>query len=166
MDAIDHAEAEAPNAGRRRFLIAGAGLAGLAALPLIATREAAATPARMAAAIREVTGEAPVHTGRVHLDVPPIVENGNTVPMTVAVDSPMTAEDHVKAIHIFNERNPQPYVATFRLGPRAGRARVSTRIRLADAQQVVAIAEFSDGSLWQASTEVIVTIAACVEREP
>jgi len=166
MDAIDHAEPEAPDAGRRRFLITGAGLAGLAALPLITTREAAATPAAMAAAIREVTGEAPVRTGRVRLDVPPIVENGNTVPMTIAVDSPMTAEDHVKAIHVFNEKNPQPYVASFRLGPRAGRARVSTRIRLADSQQVVAIAELSDGSLWQASTDVIVTIAACVERVP
>jgi sulfur-oxidizing protein SoxY len=166
MNVTDHAEAEAPDAGRRRFLIAGAGFAGLAALPLIATREAAATPAAMAAAIREVIGEAPVRTGRVQLEVPPIVENGNTVPMMVAVDSPMTAEDHVKAIHVFNEKNPQPYVASFRLGPRAGRARVSTRIRLADSQQVVAIAELSDGSLWQASTDVIVTIAACVERVP
>ena len=72
----------------------------------------------------------------------------------------------MKAIHVFNEKNPQPYVATFRLGPRAGRARVSTRIRLADSQQVVAIAELSDGSLWQATTDVIVTIAACVERVP
>ena len=166
MNAIDQAGSEAPDAGRRRFLIAGTRLAGLAALPLIATREAAATPARMSAAIREVTGEAPVRTGRVQLDVPPIVENGNTVPVTIAVDSPMTAEDHVKAIHVFNEKNPQPYVASFRLGPRAGRARVSTRIRLADSQQVVAIAELSDGSLWQASTDVIVTIAACVERVP
>ena len=95
--------------------------------------------------------------------MPPLVENGNAVPLTVSVDSPMTASDHVKAIHIVNEKNPQPQVISVALGPRAGRARVSTRIKLADSQQVVAIAEMSDGSFWTASADVIVTLAACVE---
>ena len=95
----------------------------------------------LAAAIRNVVGEAAVRTGKVKLDMPPLVENGNTVPMTVSVDSPMTADDHVKSIHVFNEKNPQPNVGNFHLGPRAGRAQVSTRIRLADSQKSSAIAE-------------------------
>ena len=95
--------------------------------------------------------------------MPPLVENGNAVPLTVSVDSPMTEADHVKAIHIVNEKNPQPYVISATLGPRAGRASVSTRIKLADSQQVVALAEMSDGSFWSESADIIVTIAACVE---
>ena len=83
--------------------------------------------------------------------------------MTVTVDSPMSEADHVTAIHIFNEKNPQPYVATFALGPRAGKAVVSTRIRLADSQQVTAIARLNDGSFWSDSADVIVTLAACAE---
>ena len=86
------------------------------------------------------SGGAAVKTGKVKLDVPPLVENGNTVPMTVSVASPMAPEDHVKSIHVFNEKNPQPNIGNFYLGPHAGRAQVSTRIRLADSQKVVAIA--------------------------
>jgi len=104
--------------------------------------------------------------GRVKLGIPPLVENGNTVPVTVTVDSPMTETDHVSAIHVFNEKNPQPYVIGMSLGPRAGRAVVSTRIKLADSQQVIAIAQMSDGSLWSDTVHVIVTIAACVEGNP
>jgi sulfur-oxidizing protein SoxY len=104
-----------------------------------------------------------VALGRVKVDIPPLVENGNTVPLTVSVDSPMTEADHVKAIHVFTEKNPQPEVAAFHLGPRAGRARVATRIRLADTQTVVAIAELSDGSFWSARADVVVTLAACLE---
>jgi sulfur-oxidizing protein SoxY len=126
-------------------------------------RPARATPDALAAAIREVVGEAKVTDGKVKIDAPPIVENGNSVPLTVAVDSPMTPEDHVKRIHVFNEKNPQPYVADFHLGPRSGRASVSTRIRLADTQKIVAIVQMNDGSFWSASAELIVTIAACVE---
>jgi sulfur-oxidizing protein SoxY len=118
----------------------------------------------MAAAIREVVGDRPVHDAMVRLDVPPLVENGNTVPLTVTVDSPMTAADHVKAIHVFNEKNPQPHVFSATLGPRNGRAVVATRIKLADAQKVIAIAETSSGELWRASADVIVTIAACIEE--
>jgi sulfur-oxidizing protein SoxY len=139
-----------------------AGIAGVAAA-LIKISPAAATPESMRKAIHQVVGEAPVNKGKVTIDVPPLVENGNTVALAIEVDSPMTAQDHVKAIHVFNEKNPLPNVFTARLGPRAGRARVATRFRLADTQTVVAIAEMSDGSFWSASADVIVTLAACLE---
>ena len=149
---------------RRKFLhLAGqATLAG--AIPIVALRPTEATPAMLASAIRKVVGEAPVHTGKVKLDIPPLVENGNTVPMTVSVASPMTADDYVKGIHVFNEKNPQPNIGNFHIGPWAGRAQVSTRIRLADSQKVVAIAQLSDGSFWSASVDVVVTLAACTEE--
>jgi sulfur-oxidizing protein SoxY len=149
---------------RRRFL----GLAGSAAVfgtvPIVTLRPAEATPATLAAAIRNVVGTAVARTGKVKLDVPPLVENGNTVPMTVSVASPMTADDHVVSIHVFNEKNPQPNIGNFYLGPHAGRAQVSTRIRLADSQKIVAIARLSDGSFWSASADVVVTLAACTEE--
>jgi sulfur-oxidizing protein SoxY len=124
---------------------------------------ARATPEALAAAIKEVTGDAPLREGKVTLDVPPLVENGNTVPLTVSVESPMTPGDYVKAIHVFNEKNPQPHVFNAWLSPANGRAVVATRIKLADAQKVVAIAETSRGEFWTAHAEVIVTIAACIE---
>jgi sulfur-oxidizing protein SoxY len=145
---------------RRRFLVSTAGIGFVAALPI---GQASATPAMLDEAIRGVVGEAVLHQGKVTLDVPPLVENGNVVPLTVTVDSPMSAGDHVKAIHVFNEKNPQPHVISIGLGPRAGKAVVSTRIKLADAQRVVGIAEMSDGSFWSGEAHVIVTIAACVE---
>ena len=117
----------------------------------------------MRTAIRRVVGEAPVTKGRVKIDLPPLIENGNAVPLTLSCESPMTADDHVKAIHVFTEKNPQPNVVSIRLGPRAGRARVATRIRLADSQKVVAIAQMSDGSFWSDELEVVVTLAACLE---
>ena len=143
--------------GRRDFLT---GAAAIVVLPLASAH---ATPEAMAAAIREVTRGAAIREGRVKLDLPPLVENGNTVPLTVTVDSPMTAAEHVKAIHVFNEKNPQPHVFSAKLGPRNGKAFLATRIKLADAQKVVAVAELSDGSFWSASADVIVTIAACIE---
>ena len=149
---------------RRTFLhlAGGATLAG--AIPIVTVRPAEATPAMLAAAIRNVVGEAPVHTGKVKLDIPPLVENGNTVPMTVSVSSPMTESDHVKSIHIFNEKNPQPNIGNFYFNVFAGRAQISTRIRLADSQKVVAIARLSDDTFWSASADVIVTLAACTEE--
>jgi sulfur-oxidizing protein SoxY len=147
-------------ATRRDMLLAG--MAGLGAA-LIKIDPAAATPDSMKRAIRQVVGEAPVRTGKVTIDVPTLVENGNTVALTIEVDSPMTKDDHVKAIHVFNEKNPQPNVISAHLGPRAGRARISTRFRLADTQTIVAVAELSDGSFWSASADVIVTLAACLE---
>lgn len=149
---------------RRKFLHAVGGSAVAGAIPVVSTRPAEATPAMLTAAIRNVVGEAPVRAGKVKLDIPPLVENGNTVPMTVSVASPMTAEDHVKSIHVFNEKNPQPNIGNFHLGPRAGRAQVATRIRLADSQKVVAIARLSDGSFWSATVDVVVTLAACTDE--
>lgn len=139
-------------------------LAGLGALALV--RPAAATPEAMAAAIKAFTGGAVPRTGKVALDVSLLVDNGNTVPITIRVDSPMTASDHVAAIAVFNERNPETGVAVFTLGPRAGKAEVSTRIRMATSQKLVAVARMSDGSFWQHSAEVVVTLAACIEGEP
>jgi sulfur-oxidizing protein SoxY len=97
------------------------------------------------------------------MDIPQLVENGNTVPMVVLVDSPMTEADHVKAIHVFNQKNPQPHVISCQLTPRGGRAQVSTRIKLADSQTIFAYAQMSDGAWWSGSADVIVTIAACLE---
>src|SRR5262249_31785326 len=102
-------------------------------------------------------------TGKVKLDIPPLSENGNSVTCTISVDSPMTPTNYVKTIHIFNEKNPQPNVIAVHLGPRAGRARFSTRIRLNDTQSITAIAQLSDGTFWSASADVIVTLGACLE---
>lgn len=143
----------------RRQILAAAGGAGLALI----VRPAQATPASMALAIRKVVGEAEIKIGRIKLDLPPLSENGNTVAMGVSVDSPMTPDDHVKAIHVFTEKNPQPNVISVKLGPRAGRAAISTRIRLADTQTVVAICEMSDGSFWSDQFDMIVTLGACLE---
>jgi sulfur-oxidizing protein SoxY len=145
----------------RRELLAGA--TGIVLAAAVAIRPGQATPATMQAAIKKVVGEAPLRKGKVTIDVPPLVENGNTVPIKVSVDSPMTATDYVRAIHIFNEKNPQPDVIGALLGPRAGKAVLSTRIKLAAAQKVVAVAQLSDGSFWADDADVIVTIAACVE---
>ena len=149
---------------RRDFLGLAGSAAVASAVPIVTLRPLEATPAMLNAAIRNLVGEAPVHTGKVKLDIPPLVENGNTVPMTVSVASPMTAEDHVKSIHVFNEKNPQPNVGNYYIGPRAGRAQISTRIRLADSQKVVAIAQLSDGSFWSATADVVVTLAACTDE--
>ena len=149
---------------RRRFLGLAGSTAVLGAIPIVTVRPVEATPAMLATAIRNVVGEAVVRTGKVKLDVPPLVENGNTVPLTVSVASPMTADDYVKSIHVFNEKNPQPNMGNFYLTPSAGRAQISTRIRLADTQKVVAIARLSDDTFWSVSTEVVVTLAACTEE--
>jgi sulfur-oxidizing protein SoxY len=91
------------------------------------------------------------------------VENGNTVPFVLSVDNPMSAADHVQAIAVFNSGNPQPQVAVFRLGPRAGKAVVNARMRLATSQKLTAVARLSDGSHWSKTVDVVVTLAACVE---
>jgi len=152
---------ESPSPVTRRAVLAGA--AGVAAFATLVVRHAEATPEMMKAAIHRLIGEQPVRKGKVTLDIPPLVENGNTIAMSIAVDSPMTETNYVKAIHVFNEKNPQPDIISVHLSPRAGKAAFSTRIRLADSQNVVAIAELSDGSLWSDTVEVIVTIAACLE---
>jgi sulfur-oxidizing protein SoxY len=138
-------------------------LAGLTALAVV--RPAAATPEEMAAAIKAFTGGAAPKPGKIRLEVATLVDNGNTVPVTVRAVSPMTASDHVAAIAIFNERNPETGVAVFTLGPRAGKAEVSTRIRMATSQKLVAVARMSDGSFWMDSADVVVALAACIEGE-
>ena len=147
---------------RRRFL---AGTAATAAVVVVLPfAPASATPDSMAEAIKKVVGNTTPTEGRVKLDVPPLVENGNSVSLTVSVDSPMTVSDHVKAIYVFNEKNPQPNVFSARLGPRNGKAIVGARIKLGDSQRIVAIAETSDGKFWMAGADVIVTLAACLEE--
>ena len=147
----------------RRGALAGAAATGAGLLVLRSVEPASATPEAMRAVIRTIVGDAQLRKGRVQLDLPPLVENGNTVPMTVTVESPMTARDHVSAIHVLNEKNPQPYVLTVQMNHRAGNPTFSTRVKLGDTQRVVAIARMSDGSFWSGEQEVIVTIAACLE---
>jgi sulfur-oxidizing protein SoxY len=145
---------------RRAFVLLLASSPAIAQLPpnISAERQAA-----LRAAIRKATGGAAVRAGKVKIAIPPLIDNGNTVPISVTVDSPMTEADHVKAIHVFTEKNPQPYVLTAHLGPRAGRARVDTRARIADTGQVIAIAQLSDGSYWSDTVSVVVTLSACLE---
>jgi sulfur-oxidizing protein SoxY len=144
--------------GRRGWLAAGGATLLVSMVPL----RAAARPT-LEAAIKDFAGGAEVREGRVTFDIPPLVENGNAVGITVSVESPMTASDHVRRIALFNEKNPQADVVVFHLSPRAGRARVATRIRLATSQTVVAVAELSDGTFWSSQGSVIVTLAACIE---
>ena len=140
----------------RRLLLAAPAL-------LLLPRGARASPQAMEEAVRGFTGGAEVRPGRVAMDISPLVENGNTVPLSVIVESPMTEEDHVRAIAVFNERNPQPHVITVRLGPRSGRAILGTHIRLATSQTLLAVAQLSDGGFWSDRAQVVVTLAACVE---
>jgi sulfur-oxidizing protein SoxY len=152
---------------RRRFLIGAGGAVLMMAVPEARAQFQAQNDARAAAmhaAIKAFVGDSPMKSGRVKLELPPLVENGNAVPLGITVDSPMTDADHVKAIHVFTEKNPQPNVAAFQLGPRAGTANIQTRMRLADTQLVIAIAEMSDGTFWRDEVEVVVTMAACLEE--
>jgi len=142
--------------GRRRMLCT---LADGACVLLV--RPAQATPEDLAAAIRELFGERPIRPGRVHLEVPRLAENGNIVPVTVTVESPMTEQDYVKSIHLFAESNPQPRIVDVELGPYNGQPRISTRVRVAVSQHLRAVAVMSDGSLWSAAVEVEVTVGGC-----
>ena len=145
---------------RRRFITV---LAGLAAAPLLRARGARAQPDPFAPLLMQVTGGAPVRSGRVTVDTPRLADNGHSVPLRVSVESPLTAADHVRSITLLSEKNPRPIMATFRLGPQAGRPEVATRVRLASTQRVLAIAQLSDGSYWSGSAEVEVTESACLE---
>lgn len=139
---------------RRVMLMAPAGLWSGAA---------GATEGEAQAAMAAFTGGVEPRPGRVAIDIPPLVENGNTVPIAVIAESPMTESDHVRAIAVFNERNPQPHVITVRFSPWSGRAVLSTHMRLATSQRLWAVAAMSDGSFWSDSVQVVVTLAACVE---
>ncbi|MGZ9810776.1 thiosulfate oxidation carrier protein SoxY [Pseudoroseicyclus sp. H15] len=146
------------NPTRRGFLAAG-----LASPLILRMTPALATPETMRTAIDEFTGGAEVTVGRVELDIPLLVENGNTVPLRVAAESPMTGEDYVEAIAIFNEINPLPDTVRFFFSPMSGKAEAQTRIRLNGTQHVHAVARMSDGSFWSAETNVVVTAPACRE---
>ena len=151
-----------PQDPQRRRLLIGLGAGGLAAVGMtLVPRAVLADAESMAAAIEERIGDAATKEGRISLELPQIAENGNTVPIALEVDSPMTESDYVKAVHVFAEKNPLPNVATFRFTPRSGKARASTRMRMAKTQNIVAVAEMSDGSVYMAKTEVKVTIGGC-----
>lgn len=143
---------------RRAFLVGGMGLAVASFLPL----STKAAPADMQAAVKELFGDRPLQEGGVTITIPPIAENGYSVPLMIDVDSPMTPEDYVKKIAVFSPRNPIPNLVQFTLGPRTGLARVSTRIRLAGTQKILVVAEMSDGTLKSAAAETMVTVAACI----
>ncbi len=145
---------------RRRFL---ATLTAIAGAPFAARAVPAQADGRDSL-IRQVTGGgALVREGRVKVDTPELADNGHSVPLRVIVDSPMTATDYVRSVTLLAERNPRPIVATFSLGPWAGRAEIFTRIRLADTQEVLALAQLSDGSYWSGTAKVIVTELACLD---
>ena len=111
--------------------------------------------------MKKVLGDAKPIEGKLPIDMPEIAENGNTVPFTISVDSPMTETDYVKAIHVLATANPQPGVATFRFSPLSGKATVASRMRLARTQDVIAIAELSDGRFLMSKRNVKVTIGGC-----
>jgi sulfur-oxidizing protein SoxY len=112
-------------------------------------------------AVRSILGDAKPTEAKLAFDMPEIAENGNTVPFSVRVDSPMTEKDYVKAIHVISTGNPQPGVATFRFTQQSGRAMVSSRMRLARTQDVIAIAELSDNKFLMSKRAVKVTIGGC-----
>lgn len=143
---------------RRELLALGAGAVFVSVFPLAAQ----AAPEDMHSAIRAAFGDGEIKEGRVSIKLPPIAENGHSVPIAVSVDSPMTQGDHVTEIGLFSPRNPVPHIAQFHLGPRAGRAEMATRIRLAGTQELMAVARMNDGTLWSAARETVVTLAACV----
>jgi sulfur-oxidizing protein SoxY len=143
----------------RRSFTAGAGL-GILAL-LAAPRGAFADGAAVEAELRRLYGGRAIGAGRVSLKLPPTAENGLMVPMTVEVDSPMTAEDHVRSVHVFADGNPAPLVIAYHFTPASGRAAATARIRLAQSQTVIAVAEMSGGALYMARTPVEVTVGGC-----
>jgi len=146
---------------RRQLLIAaGHGGAVVATMTLLPGRLRAEFPT-IDEAIESVVGDASPAEGRIELVLPQIAENGNTVPIEIMVDSPMSDADYVKSIHIFADGNPNPNVATYHFTPASGEARFAARIRLAKTQNVIAIAEMSNGELYMAKSEVKVTIGGC-----
>ncbi len=157
-----------PNTLRRRVL---KGIAGGVLLPASAPARAqlpqSARPplAELVPVLKDITGGAAVREGRVKLQIPKLAENGHLVPLTVSVDSPMTAADHVRTLYLLSEKNPRPVIAKIGMGPDTGRAALTTRIRLAGAQYVVAVAQMSDGSFWGTATDVIVTETACLDAD-
>jgi sulfur-oxidizing protein SoxY len=146
----------------RRTLLRQLGTAGLlwALWPSVPL----ASPEIVQQAIRQRIGDREPQPGGMTLTLPKIAETGNSVPLTVTVDSSMSAEDHVLRIHLFVPGNPEPVASTYHLGVRAGRAQISTQIRLARTQTVLALAEMSDGSVRSDAASIVVTLGACVDE--
>ncbi len=140
------------------------GVASPAAAQLAAGAAPGSTPANGAGLTDFLTHGRPVRVGRIKLDLPVLAENGNSVPMTVSVDSPMTERDYVRVIHLVSERNPVRLMASFFLGPYSGQAQIVSRVRLAGSQRVFALAEMSDETLWIGSADVVVTLSACIDE--
>jgi sulfur-oxidizing protein SoxY len=143
----------------RRLVLTAASVAAVAAT--MAPYLAHATPATVEAELRKLLGERKPLDGKIKLDLPAIAENGLVVPLNFDVESPMTEADHVKAVHFFADGNPLPMVASFRFTPAAGKASASSRIRLAATQNIICVAEMSDGKVYMARQEVKVTIGGC-----
>ena len=135
-------------------------LAGLAALPGAALAQVDPLDPQ----VWVVTNGAPVKKGKVTLTLPQLADNGNSVPIRVVVDSPMTEADHVKSIHLYSEKNPVRNMANFYLGPRAGKAEIDSRVRLAGSQKVTAVARLSDGTFWYDTASIVVTLSACLDE--
>lgn len=145
---------------RRRFV---AYLAGIGLLPHLAPPSAQAAENDLAPIISKLTGGKPLQPGRVTVDTPLLADNGHSVPVKFIVESPMSTNDFVKTISVLSDRNPRPLIATYHLGPHAGRAQVATRVRLNGSQRLWAVAEMSDGSFWSGHADVVVTESACLD---
>lgn len=143
---------------RRQLLTVGGGAILISTVPL----KAFAEEADLLRARTDIFGDRAIQEGRVTVKLPPIAENGHSVPITVTVDSPMSADDYVKRVAILSPRNPLPLIAEHHFTPLSGKAEVSSRIRMSGTQAIQAVAEMSDGSLWSGSMETVVTLAACV----
>nr|MAF49989.1 thiosulfate oxidation carrier protein SoxY [Rhodospirillaceae bacterium]MDP6429714.1 thiosulfate oxidation carrier protein SoxY [Rhodospirillales bacterium]MDP6646370.1 thiosulfate oxidation carrier protein SoxY [Rhodospirillales bacterium] len=147
---------------RRQILrLLGLGAVTATAASLATGGPAQATPESANKHLQKMSGTSSYKDGGIKLKLPEIAENGAVVPLTVKVDSPMTSGNYVKAIHVVADKNPNPQVATFHLTPAMGRAQVSTRLRLAKTQNIIAVAVMSDGSVHRASRKVKVTIGGC-----
>jgi sulfur-oxidizing protein SoxY len=144
---------------RRKLMAGSAALVATVALP----RAPSASPDALAAILKSILGDKTAGVGRVKLEIPELAENGNSVPLTITVESLMTATDHVKVIYILSPENPSPDVARFHLGPRSGKAKVSASVRLATSQRLMVLAVMADGSAWTTGQDVIVTMSACID---
>jgi sulfur-oxidizing protein SoxY len=152
-----------PSGVSRRYVLSV--MAATLVLPVARGESPAAeVPQHLQTLIAEVTAGTTPTVGRVKLTLPPLAESGNSVPLKLLIESPMTAQDYVKSVHVFSARNPRPVIARFHLGPQSGKAEINTRVRLAGTQRVWALAVMSDSSAWLGSAEVVVTAAACTDE--
>ena len=150
---------DSPCINRRKFIIH---TIALATMPVVA-HAVPEVPESTQAVIQKLTRGAKALPGRVILSMPKLAENGRSVPLTLEVESPMTQVDYVRTVHVVAGKNPIPIVARFHFGPHAVSAYIKTRVRLADTQNVVALAEMSDGSFWTGQTHVVLTLGGCLD---